>query len=62
MSEKTDKPAISPELRQKNTFRIHLPAWLGRPGAEFLIRTAATALAFWVVFTFVIGVHICHSQ
>ena len=60
MSEVKEKTELPADPLQKRQRRIHLPVWLGRPGAEFLVRIAVTALAVWLLLTFVIGVHICH--
>lgn len=59
MTETTRNPADNPEQKRQG---IPLPAWLGRPGAVYLIRLAVTALVVWITLAFVIGVHLCHSQ
>jgi signal peptidase I, bacterial type len=62
MPDTTDQSQVSASSSGKKKPMIKLPEWLGKPGVEFLARVSATALVFWMILSFVIGVHICHVQ
>ena len=62
MPDTTDQSQVSASSSGKKKPMINLPEWLGKPGVEFLVRVSATALVFWLILSFVIGVHICHAD